>query len=73
MTDASPRTTPSVGAREPPLRRGTYEDAVPIRRWSYRQRTATQRLEWLVSMLRVADQTGALKSRKLPFPVYRLN
>lgn len=33
---------------------GSYEDAVTLRRWSFLQRTPTQRLEWLVSMLRIA-------------------
>jgi hypothetical protein len=64
MTDASPRTTPRAGAQEPPVLRGTYEDAVALRRWSFRQRTPAQRLEWLVSMLRIAYQTGALKPRE---------
>ena len=43
---------------------GSYEDAVTLRRWSFLQRTPTQRLEWLVSMLRIAYQTGALKPRE---------
>ena len=63
MTDASPRTTANDGSQEPAALRGT-EDAVTLRRWSFRQRTPTQRLEWLVAMLRMAYQTGALKPRE---------
>jgi hypothetical protein len=45
---------------------GTYEDAAKLRRWSFRQRTPQQRLDWLVSMLRIAYQTGALTPRHPP-------
>jgi hypothetical protein len=64
MTDPKPDTLPADASAEPPVVRGTYEDAVTLRRWSFRQRTPTQRLEWLVSMLRIAYQTGALKPRE---------
>jgi hypothetical protein len=50
--------------REPPPLRGSYEDAVTLRRWAFRRRTPAQRLEWLVSMLGVAYQSGALKPRQ---------
>lgn len=64
MMQPTSKATPSDPAQEPPALRGTYEDAVTLRRWSFRQRTPSQRLEWLVSMLRVAYQTGALKPRE---------
>lgn len=64
-----PRQQPPTGAvEEPPILQGTYDDAVTLRRWSFRQRTPMQRLEWLVSMLRIAYQTGALKPREPESP-----
>lgn len=50
--------------REPPVLRGSYEDAVTLQRWSFRQRTPEQRFEWLVSMLRIAYHSGAAKLRE---------
>ena len=64
MNEPTPTTTPADSVQEPPVLRGTYEDAVTLRRWSFRQRTPAQRLEWLVAMLRVAYQSGALKPRE---------
>lgn len=64
MTEPDHKTGPASAVNEPPLLRGTYEDAVTLRRWSFCQRTPAQRLEWLVSMLRIAYQTGALKPRE---------
>ncbi|MCU0757877.1 MAG: hypothetical protein MUF07_01575 [Steroidobacteraceae bacterium] len=52
--------------REPPVLRGSFEDAVTLRRWSFQQRTPLQRLEWLVEMLRVAHLSGALRARESP-------
>ncbi len=64
MTTRRPEITPENTVQEPPVLQGSYEDAVTLRRWSFLQRTPTQRLEWLVSMLRIAYQTGALKPRE---------
>jgi hypothetical protein len=40
---------------------GSWEDAEKLRKWSFRQRTPQQRLEWLVQALTIAYQCGALK------------
>ncbi len=64
MTERTPGNVPANAVSEPPALWGTYGDAVTLRRWSFRQRTPTQRLEWLVSMLRIAYQSGALKPRE---------
>jgi hypothetical protein len=52
-----------VGADElkPPPNFGSWEDAEKLRKWSFRQRTPQQRLEWLVQALTIAYQCGALK------------
>jgi hypothetical protein len=49
---------------EPPLVWGTYEDAAALSRWSFLRRTPEQRLAWLVSVLELAYQSGALKPRR---------
>lgn len=49
---------------EPPEAWGTFEDAEALRRWSFRQRTPEQRLAWLISVLELAYQSGALKPRR---------
>jgi hypothetical protein len=40
---------------------GSWEDAEDLRKWSFRQRTPQQRLDWLVQALTIAYQCGALK------------
>lgn len=49
---------------EPPPVWGTYEDAAALSRWSFLRRTPEQRLAWLVSVLELAYQSGALKPRR---------
>ena len=39
---------------------GSWEDAERLRKWSFRQRTPQQRLEWLVQALTIAYRCGAL-------------
>ena len=51
---------------EPPPMNGTYADAERLRKWSFLQRTPQQRLDWLISVLRIAYQRGALKPRQPP-------
>ena len=43
---------------------GSYKDAEDLRRWSFLQRTPEQRLEWLIEMLDIAYQSGAIKPRR---------
>lgn len=38
-------------------------NAEPLRRWSFLQRTPEQRLAWLIEVLEVAYQCGALVPR----------
>lgn len=47
----------------PPAITGSFADAERLRQWSFRRRTPAQRLEWLISMLKVAYASGALKPR----------
>jgi hypothetical protein len=54
------------GVREPPVLKGTYEDAETLRKWAFLQRTPQQRLDWLISALRIAYASGALKPRRPP-------
>jgi hypothetical protein len=42
---------------------GSYEDAEALRRWSFRRRTPTQRLQWLQSALELAYRSGAIQPR----------
>jgi hypothetical protein len=37
-----------------------------LRKWSFLQRTPQQRLDWLISVLRIAYERGALKLRQPP-------
>lgn len=55
--DSSQRVQADPGD-EPPPSQGTFEDAERLRKWSFRKRTAQQRYEWLVSMLRIAYRSG---------------
>jgi len=48
---------------EPPPAWGTYEDAEALREWAFLRRTPEQRLQWLVSALTLAYQSGALQPR----------
>ena len=48
----------------PPIAWGSYEDAEALRRWSFRRRTPEQRLAWLVAVLDLAYQSGALTPRR---------
>lgn len=43
---------------------GTYADAEALRKWSFLQRTPQQRLDWLISVLKIAYASGALKPRR---------
>ena len=45
----------------PPPNFGSWKDAEKLRKWSFRQRTPQQRLDWLVQALTIAYQCGALK------------
>jgi hypothetical protein len=49
---------------EPPLADGSFAAAVEFRRWSFRQRTPSQRLEWLRAALEIAYLRRALQPRK---------
>lgn len=62
MTEDTRPTSGSV--REPPAMSGTYADAERLRKWSFLQRTPQQRLDWLIAVLRIAYQRGALKPRQ---------
>jgi len=42
---------------------GSFESAERLRRWSFRQRSPQQRLDWLIGALEIAYASGA---RKLP-------
>ena len=53
-------------AASPPVERGGWEDSDRLRRWSFARRTPEQRLNWLVEMLDIAYQTGAIKPRPVP-------
>jgi hypothetical protein len=53
----------SHSVNEPPAGWGTYADAERLRRWSFEQRTPGQRLQWLVDMLAIAYQSGAIQMR----------
>ena len=48
---------------QPPEAWGTFEDAEALRRWSFMRRTPEQRLQWLVSALTIAYESGALQPR----------
>jgi hypothetical protein len=39
---------------------GTWDDAERLRRWAFLQRTPQQRLDWLVQVLELAYQSGAI-------------
>ncbi len=45
----------------PPVLEGGWEDAERLRRWAFLQRTPEQRFNWLVEMLEIAYQTGAIR------------
>ena len=47
---------------------GTYADAEKLRQWSFLQRTPQQRLDWLISVLKIAYASGALRVRE-PLPI----
>jgi hypothetical protein len=49
---------------EPPPMTGTYADAERLRKWSFLQRTPQQRLDWLVSVLKIAYHRGAIQPRR---------
>jgi hypothetical protein len=53
--------TVSADELKVPPKFGGWEDAEKLRKWSFRQRTPQQRLEWLVQALTIAYQCGALK------------
>jgi hypothetical protein len=53
-------------AAEPLPGTGSYADAERLRKWSFLQRTPQQRLDWLISVLRIAYERGALKPRQPP-------
>lgn len=53
-------------AAVPPVWRGDWEAADRLRRWSFARRTPEQRLNWLVEMLEIGYQTGAVKPRSVP-------
>lgn len=53
-------------ASGPPPGTGTYADAERLRKWSFLQRTPEQRLDWLISVLQIAYERGALKPRQPP-------
>jgi len=46
-----------------PAGMGSFESAERLRRWSFRQRSPQQRLDWLIGALEIAYARGA---RKLP-------
>lgn len=48
---------------KPPVLDGGWEAAERLRRWAFLQRTPEQRLAWLVEMLEIAYQTGAIRYR----------
>jgi hypothetical protein len=50
------------GRDEIPVAWGSWEDAEALQRWTFIRKTAEQRLDWLMSMLRVAHESGAIKS-----------
>ena len=58
------RTHSATGISEPPPMTGTYADAEALRKWSFLQRTPQQRLDWLISVLKIAYASGALKPRR---------
>jgi len=43
---------------------GTYADAERLRKWSFMQRTPQQRLDWLIEVLQIAYQRGAIRPRQ---------
>ena len=55
---------PSPDISEPPPMTGTYADAETLRKWSFLQRTPQQRLDWLISVLKIAYASGALNPRQ---------
>ena len=57
-------TPPPNGVQEPPPMTGTYADAERLRQWSFLQRTPQQRLDWLISVLKIAYASGALRVRQ---------
>lgn len=53
------------GTRPPgPEGTGSFEDAERLRRWSFLQRSPSQRLDWLIEMLEIAYASGALQPRR---------
>jgi hypothetical protein len=54
---------PAANSDLPPMT-GTYADAERLRKWSFLQRTPQQRLDWLVSVLKIAYQRGAIQPRR---------
>jgi hypothetical protein len=59
MTIASPSKDNATA----PVGFGSWEDAERLRQWSFLQRTPEQRLAWLIDVLEVAYQCGALVPR----------
>lgn len=52
---------PSNSTVDRPAGWGSWEDADRLRRWAFLQRTAQQRLAWLIEALEIAYQSGALR------------
>jgi hypothetical protein len=59
MTIASPFNDVAT----PPTGFGSWEDAERLRQWSFLRRTPEQRLAWLIDVLEIAYQCGALVPR----------
>lgn len=49
------------GRDEIPVAWGSWEDAEALQRWTFIRKTPEQRLDWLMSMLKIAYQSGAIK------------
>jgi hypothetical protein len=60
----TPDTPAPASVNEPPPLSGSYGDAETLRKWSFLQRTPQQRLDWLIAVLKIAYQRGALKPRQ---------
>ena len=56
----------------PPVERGDWESADVLRQWSFSRRSPEQRLNWLVEMLEIGYQTGAIKHRYAPVGISEL-
>lgn len=52
------------GRHETPVAWGTWEDAEALQRWTFLQKTPEQRLDWLVAVLQIAYENGALTPRR---------